>query len=70
MWHSFRPGYRPCCCGSRKCFAQVPNAGINESEQVCWGNMKFVDGKPAKPKLLTVEVNLTGVIYSEELPRE
>lgn len=57
-------GYRR-CCGSRKYLAQVPNAGIIENEQVCWGNMKFVDGKPAKPKLLTLEVNLTGLIYSE-----
>jgi len=45
----------------------VPNAGIIESEQVCWGNMKFVDGKPAKPKLLTLEVNLTGVFYTAHL---
>lgn len=62
-------GYRQ-CCGSRKHFAQVPNAGINENEQVCWGDMKFVEGKPVKPKLLTLEVNLTGVIYSEESPHE
>ena len=46
---------------------QIPNAGINESEQVCWGNVKFLDGKPAKPNLLTLDVNLTGVIYSEDL---
>lgn len=32
--------------------------------------MKLVDGKPAKPRLLTLEVNLTGVIYSEDSPRE
>ena len=48
---------------------QIPNAGIEESEEVCWGNLKFVDGKPAKPELLTLKVNMTGVIYSEQLPR-
>ena len=32
--------------------------------------MKLVDGKPAEPKLLTLKVNLTGVIYSEESPPE
>ena len=48
---------------------QIPNAGINESEEVCWGNLKFVDGKPARPELLTLKVNMTGVIYSEQLPR-
>ena len=47
---------------------QIPNAGINQSEQVCWGNVKFLDGKPAKPNLLTLDVNLTGVIYSEDSP--
>jgi len=45
----------------------IPNAGINENEQVCWGNMKLIDGKPAEPKLLTLEVNLTGVIYTAHL---
>ena len=49
-------------------FAQVPNAGIEESERVCLGNMKLVDGKPSEPKLLTLKVNLTGVIYSEKSP--
>ncbi|KAI0003397.1 hypothetical protein BJV74DRAFT_764510 [Russula compacta] len=43
----------------------IPNAGINESEDICWGNLKFVDGKPAKPELLTLKVNLTAVLYSE-----
>ncbi|KAI9456466.1 NAD(P)-binding protein [Russula earlei] len=45
----------------------IPNAGINESEEVCWGNLKFVDGKPAEPQLLTVKVNLIGVLYTTHL---
>jgi len=45
----------------------IPNAGINESEEVCWGNLKFVDGKPARPELLTLKVNMTGVIYTAHL---
>jgi hypothetical protein len=44
---------------------QIPNAGINESEQVCWGNLKFVNGKPAEPELLTLKVNMVGLLYSE-----
>jgi len=43
----------------------IPNAGINESEQVCWGNLTFVGGKPAEPELLTLKVNMVGVLYSE-----
>ncbi|KAI0293436.1 hypothetical protein BC826DRAFT_383116 [Russula brevipes] len=45
----------------------IPNAGINESEQVCWGNLKFMDGKPAEPELLTLKVNMVGVLYTAHL---
>jgi len=29
------------------------------------GNLKFVRGRPAAPQLLTLNVNLNGLIYSE-----
>ncbi|KAI0296844.1 hypothetical protein BC826DRAFT_187240 [Russula brevipes] len=45
----------------------IPNAGINESEQICWGNVKFVNGKPAEPELLTLKVNMVGLLYTAHL---
>ncbi|KAI0303534.1 hypothetical protein B0F90DRAFT_1809708 [Multifurca ochricompacta] len=45
----------------------IPNAGIIENEEVCHGNVKFADGKPVAPKLLTLDVNLVGVFYTVHL---
>jgi len=45
----------------------IPNAGINESEEICMGNLKFVQGRPVAPQLLTLNVNLIGVIYTTHL---
>lgn len=40
----------------------VPNAGINE--RGFFDTPQFKDGKPIKPDMLTLEVNLLGVLYS------
>ncbi|KAG9220460.1 hypothetical protein CCMSSC00406_0003916 [Pleurotus cornucopiae] len=39
----------------------VPNAGVTEG--VPFDAVKLVDGLPIKPKLTTLDVNLTGVVY-------
>jgi len=47
-------------------YTQIPNAGITENGRgVCSGDLVVVNGKPVAPKLATLEVNLTGVFYSE-----
>jgi len=43
----------------------VPNAGI--SEATSFETVKFENGKPVKPSLRTLEVNLTAVIYTAHL---
>lgn len=44
----------------------VPNAGVNETTRL--GSVKLDEtGKPIKPKLMTLDVNLTGVIYTVHL---
>ncbi|KDQ55799.1 hypothetical protein JAAARDRAFT_37225 [Jaapia argillacea MUCL 33604] len=43
----------------------VPNAGVAEAGT--FGRFNLVDGKLSKPKLLTLEVNLTGVMYTTHL---
>ncbi|KAF5321689.1 hypothetical protein D9619_001530 [Psilocybe cf. subviscida] len=43
----------------------VPNAGV--SEVGSFQTLTFKDGKPVKPKLATLEVNLYGVLYSAHL---
>ncbi|KAJ8696012.1 hypothetical protein PTI98_005914 [Pleurotus ostreatus] len=43
----------------------VPNAGVTEG--VPFDAVKLVDGLPTKPKLTTLDVNLTGVVYSIHL---
>jgi NAD(P)-dependent dehydrogenase (short-subunit alcohol dehydrogenase family) len=46
----------------------IPNAGITEVERgVCSGDLTVVNGKPVAPKLLTLDVNLTGVFYTVHL---
>lgn len=41
----------------------VPNAGVTEG--VPFDHVNLVDGRPIKPKLTTLDVNLTGVVYCE-----
>ncbi|KAF8893434.1 hypothetical protein BD779DRAFT_1467786 [Infundibulicybe gibba] len=43
----------------------VPNAGVAEAGQ--FENVQFKDGKPVKPNMLTINVNLIGVIYTTHL---
>jgi len=46
----------------------IPNAGITETDnRVCSGDLTVVNGKPVAPKLLTLDVNLTGVFYTVHL---
>lgn len=42
--------------------AQIPNAGV--TEMGTFDQLYFKDGKPQPPKLTTLSVNLTGVLYS------
>jgi NAD(P)-dependent dehydrogenase (short-subunit alcohol dehydrogenase family) len=41
----------------------VANAGVAEMSGL--GQLEVVDGKPVKPNLLTTEVNIVGVLYSQ-----
>ena len=41
---------------------QIPNAGV--SEVGTFQSLQFKDGKPVKPTMATLEVNLIGVMYS------
>jgi NAD(P)-dependent dehydrogenase (short-subunit alcohol dehydrogenase family) len=41
----------------------VANAGVTEHTGL--GELKFVDGKPLKPNLLTTNVNYVAVMYSQ-----
>jgi len=43
----------------------VPNAGI--SERRTFETVKFENGKPVKPSLKTLEVNLTAVVFTAHL---
>ncbi|KAF9010635.1 hypothetical protein BDQ17DRAFT_1273216 [Cyathus striatus] len=43
----------------------VPNAGVSETSP--FGTVKFKDGKPVKPRFLTLDVNITGVLYTVHL---
>ncbi|KAI0270415.1 hypothetical protein BC834DRAFT_967214 [Gloeopeniophorella convolvens] len=45
----------------------IPNAGINETGDVCRGELTIVDGKPIAPKLMTLRINLIGVFYTVHL---
>ncbi|KAA1467035.1 NAD(P)-binding protein [Dentipellis sp. KUC8613] len=46
----------------------IPCAGISEAGQVCDGNVKLgEDGRPVKPSLLTLDINLTAVFYTVHL---
>lgn len=41
----------------------IPNAGIGESFHL--GSIEEEEGKPVRPDLATVDINLVGVIYSK-----
>jgi short-subunit dehydrogenase len=43
----------------------VPNAGVNERGS--FTSPKIVDGRPIKPSLMTLEINLIGVMYTAHL---
>jgi hypothetical protein len=42
---------------------EIPNAGV--SEIGTFDTLKFQNGSPVKPNLLTADINLTGVFYSQ-----
>jgi hypothetical protein len=44
---------------------QIPNAGV--SEVGTFQSLQFKDGKPVKPTMATLEVNLIGVMYSTRI---
>ncbi|KAL0956837.1 hypothetical protein HGRIS_002949 [Hohenbuehelia grisea] len=43
----------------------IPNAGVNEIHKL--DEIKLENGVPLKPKLTTIDVNLTGVLYTTHL---
>ena len=45
---------------------QIANAGVNEIGDYL--TPKFKNGKPEKPAMATVDVNLLGSIYSKDSP--
>ena len=45
---------------------QIANAGVNEVGD--YFTPKFKNGKPEKPVMATVDVNLLGSIYSKDNP--
>ena len=49
--------------------SQIANAGINESSRLVGADVELDErGIPAKPNILTVQVNIIAVAYSKGLP--
>jgi hypothetical protein len=46
-----------------ECRGQIPNAGVNEIGT--FTELQFKDGRPLPPNLKTLDINLTGVLYSK-----